>query len=279
MLDNPKYSRLLLNKVEEWLKNKNVNKIVGPINSSLENYTGFQLKGFNQISTPSLTYTKKYYIKHMRKNNYNHIKKLNAYIINLDEFNVSTLKPLHNNIRTNIRPLNIKEFDIESRSILDIINNSFPDDYFGFRKINIDEWKFLIESLRPLINPEDILIYEENKKPIGVLFSIPNINIILRTIKLKNDFIRKLLLFFRKNSISMRVISLICIKRNNTQKGIGSYLMSAYITQAKKRGIKNIEYSWVYDDNQVSKSLINRFNGRKYKIYQLFQKTLVKNHK
>lgn len=66
-IDDPAVSRALLETVEQWGRERGMNRIVGPLGFTDMDPEGMLIDGFDQLSTMSTTYNYPYYQRHMEQ--------------------------------------------------------------------------------------------------------------------------------------------------------------------------------------------------------------------
>jgi len=139
------------------------------------------------------------------------------------------------------------------------------------RAVFLDETIDLLD----LVDPSMVLFAEKIVKkkhlPVGFVVAYPNFNKITKYFGGKLGWWQKLLFALCSPAIREARLSLICILPSRAGCGIGSALMRQLIETLHRKGYKELEYSWVLEDNLASQKLAERFGGKVYKTYRLFE--------
>ena len=91
-----------------------------------------------------------------------------------------------------LRTLDMKNFDQEVRTFVDIYLESFRDNW-SMVDISDDEVKLLAKNLKLVIDPEFFIFAEVDGKPISFIGTVPNVNEVLslgQGMGARNDFFR-----------------------------------------------------------------------------------------
>jgi GNAT superfamily N-acetyltransferase len=137
------------------------------------------------------------------------------------------------------------------------------------------EFGYLAKDLKMVLDEQLCLIAEHEGKQIGFALAIPDINQILikvRRGRLLPTGIFKLL-FNMKKVNRLRVLAL-GVKEEYRKMGIEACFYAAIIRRANDRGMKGGEASWILENNELMNKGIERMNGKVYKRYRIYEKSL-----
>ena len=132
-IDDEMVSDLLLDTACEWVKNKGLNEILGPVNPSTNDECGLLVDGFDSSPVFLMTYNPKHYINKIESFGFEKAKDLYAYYIPAsviqDSKVMDKLERMANMIkkRSDIvtRKINMKELMKEVREIENIYNSAW----------------------------------------------------------------------------------------------------------------------------------------------------------
>jgi len=135
-----------------------------------------------------------------------------------------------------------------------------------------EEFDFIANDFRKIIDPKLVLIAEYKGKPMGFSLAIPNYNEIFKKIPNGRLFPFGLLTFLlNKNKLnSLRAITLGVVKEYQTS-GIGGMLILETIRGGLSAGYFSAEMSWVLEDNELMNkgaALVGGIIHKKYRVYQ-----------
>lgn len=265
----------LLNTAREWLKERDCDTMMGPMNPSTNDEAGFLIEGFDSPPYFMMTHNPPYYNDMMQELGFEKAKDLYAYYIDQNTLNVKRVDKLSESMRrkfpVSIRMLNMKNFDSELQMVREIYNDAWSKNW-GFVPMTAEEFDFIANDFRKIIDPELVLIAEYKDKPIGFSLAIPNYNEIFKKIPNGKLFPFGFITFLRnKNKLkSLRAITLGVVKEYQTT-GIGGMLILETINRGLSAGYFSAEMSWVLEDNDLmnrAASLVGGYIHKKYRVYQ-----------
>lgn len=279
--NNPLVALLLLDAVKHWLRKQDIRHMVGPLNGSIDNECGFLMNNFASPPKPNIPYSLPYYPDLMKTLGFKKAKDLHAYIIDVPKAAKQLAKnPQHSERRGRLdfilRMADKKSAKTEAEIIRTIFNEAMGAmHHYQFapvsRAVFLDETLDLLD----LIDPSMVLFAEHVVKkkhtPVGFVVAYPNFNKVTKYFGGKLGWWQKLLFVVCSPAIREARLSLICILPSSAGCGIGSALMRQLIETLHRKGYQELEYSWVLEDNIASQKLAERFGGKVYKTYRLFE--------
>ena len=142
-----------------------------------------------------------------------------------------------------------------------------------------EEFDFLAADLKPVYDADLIFFAEKEGKTIGFALSIPDVNQAFHAGPriprgMMNLPVALWNLFTKKKAIdTVRILTLGVLKEYRG-RGIDAMFYRKTIEAAEKKGYKYGEASWVLEDNEMMNRAIEMMNGKKYKTYRVYGKTL-----
>lgn len=268
----------LLSIAEKWLKEKKCDMMMGPMNPSTNDEVGFLIDGFDSPPYFMMTHNPRYYNEIMQDLGFEKAKDLYAYYIDREKLNMEKINHLaeamKRKFQVNIRSLNLKRFEDELKIVREIYNDAWSKNW-GFVPMTPEEFDFVANDFRKIIDPEVVMIAEYKGKPIGFSLALPNYNEIFKKIPNGKLFPFGLFTFLlNKNKIkSLRAITLGVIKDYQTS-GIGGMLILETIRRGLSAGYYSAEMSWVLEDNELMKKGAIMVGGKIHKTYRVYQKLI-----
>jgi len=269
-----KIAELLLSQVQEWLKEKGMTAMRGPLNPSMNDECGFLLEGFDSSPTIMMPYNPPYYLEFMEKFGLKKAKDLFALIKHVSEGMPERLIKLAEWSKERegitIRKLDMKNLKREAQIMKELYNSAWEKNW-GFVPMTDEEIDLMLEKLKPLVVPELVLIAEAKGIPIGLSITLPDFNQVLKKLNGRMGPIEIIKFLYYKNKISgcRSLVGGILKEYRNT--GIITALSYETEKAARKLGYEWCEMSWNLEDND----LINRFElamGAKiYKKYRIYE--------
>ena len=181
--------------------------------------------------------------------------------------------------RVRVRPLDRKRFDAEIALLRDIFNDAWAENW-GFVPFTAAEFHELGRNLRFLVDPELIQIAEVDGEAAAFMVVIPNINEAIRELRgrLFPTGWAKLLWRLKVRYPSTARVPLMGVRRRFQRTRIGPALAFLVIAACRpptqRRGVKEVELSWILEDNAGMRSIIESIGGRAYKRYRVYERQL-----
>jgi hypothetical protein len=272
-IDENTVARKLIEKVKQWLREKGISLLRGPMNFSSNDEWGLLIEGFDKPPMIMMPYNFAYYQNLLERCGLTKAKDLFAYVVDVPK------KPLEKayrvaNIaakqRIKVRPINIKSFKKEM-SIFKTIYNSAWEKNWGFVPMTDEEIDYMAKKLKPIIIPELTLIAECNGKAVGFMMMLPDFNYVLKRLngRLFPTGLLKALWYSRKIK-NLRLL-LLGIKEGYRKRGVDAFLVIEGLKAMNKNNYRKVEFSWILEDNYPVQRIIETFNGRLYKKYRIYE--------
>ncbi|MCK4358897.1 MAG: N-acetyltransferase [Candidatus Cloacimonetes bacterium] len=269
-------AQALFDEARNWLKNRGMEIIRGPMSFSTNDECGLLVKGFNMPPMVMMTYNPQYYESFIEKYGFKKAKDLYAYYINLKKMPERfdrIMKRVNKRKKFILRKINPKKMEEEISTIFYIYNQAWQNNW-GFVPMEEDEFRHLTKKLKLIIDYDFVFIAEIDGKPVGFSLSLPDIN--QELIKIKGRLFPfgwlKLLLASKKID-RVRAITLGVVKE---YKNLGIDLAFYYetIKNAIKKGCARGEMSWVLEDNIRMRRPLEKIGAEIYKTYRIYDMKL-----
>jgi hypothetical protein len=186
-------------------------------------------------------------------------------------------RELPNGLR--VRPLDMRRYAEDVRSIVSIFNDAWSQNW-GFVPLTDAEVAHMAKSMKPLIDPKLVVILEAHGEPVGFGITLPNLNEIIA------DFGGRLLpfnwlkLLWRLKVRRTRTgrVPLMGVRRAFAGR-VGGALAPFLIIDAMRRrgrelGMREVELSWILEDNLPMRRINEALGGQPYKTYRVYRKML-----
>jgi len=271
----------LLGTAERWLCDQGMRRVRGPFNLSINEEMGLLVEGFDTPPVFMMGHARPYYGTRIEQLGYRKAADTLAYMISSD-FEAS---PVMQRLvaasahRVRVRPLDRKRFDDEISLLRDIFNDAWSENW-GFLPFTTAEFHELGRNLRFLVDPELIQIAEVDGETAAFMVVIPNINEAIRDLRgrLFPTGWAKLLWRLKVRYPSTARVPLMGVRRRFQRTRIGPALaflvIAACRTRTQQLGIKEVELSWILEDNAGMRSIIESIGGRAYKRYRVYERAL-----
>ena len=178
-----------------------------------------------------------------------------------------------------IRPLDRRRKKQELAAIREVFNDAWSDNW-SFVPFTREEFDAVGNELMYVV-PEDMaLIAEHDGQPVGFVVMVPNINEIIRDLggSLAPFGWAKLLWRLKVRFPDSVRVPLMGVRRSYHHTPLGPSLAIALIEKvreaARRRGVSQVETSWILEDNHGMRNIMEHIGGAISKRYRMFEKAL-----
>lgn len=273
-------ARGLLTAAEQWLKNKAVINITGPVNPSTNEPCGLLIEGFDKPAVAMMTYNKPYYADLLKVLGYTKKVDLLAYYLpttTVEKRTVDLKDAILKRLKArgiSIRKINMKDFKNDVDKVLGVYNEAWKENT-GFVPMTDKEFRYLAKDLKMVLDKDFCLLAEIEGKVIGFALAIPDINQVLIKIRRGRLFpagIFKLLLGLKKIDM-VRVLAL-GVTPPYRKAGIEACFYAEIIETAIVKKMRGGEASWILENNEMMNNGLKKLNAEVYKRYRIFEKNI-----
>jgi hypothetical protein len=279
--NNPETFQSLMEAAEDWLRTRGMRRVAGPYNLSINQELGLLVEGFETPPVVMTGHALPYYAERIEENGYRKEKDLLAYIIDLDFKHPRAMQAIMARAKKRIQTRYIRKSDFKAE--LDLIRDIFNDAWsqnWGFIPFTDSEFQHLGKDLKMLVAEDLITIASVDGEPAAFIVGLPNINEIIRDLngRLLPFGWLKLLWRFKVKYPKTARVPLMGVRCKYHDSMLGAALafsvIAALQAAAIKHGIKEMELSWILEDNKGMRNIIETISGRVYKTYRIYSKEL-----
>jgi ribosomal protein S18 acetylase RimI-like enzyme len=285
-IDDQQVANSLFAEAENWLREKGMRTVRGPVSPSINDEVGLLVEGFDYPPSVMMPYHPSYYQTLWEGAGYGKTKDLLAWRIEQGKSMTPKLERVTSLIRersqVRLRPLDMKNFDKEVALIRDLYEKGWEENW-GAVPLTGDEITMLAGELKQIIDPDYILFAETGTngqtKTIGFTLVVPDINQAFKagkpipkgTMNLPTAISN---LMTKKKEIDTLRIILLGVMPEYRNRGIDALLYREIMERSSKKGIKYGEASWVLEDNVMMSRAAQMMQGTPYKRYRVYDKPL-----
>ena len=279
--DNAETFNALFDAAEQWLRQQGMQRGRGPFNLSINAEMGLLVDGFDTPPMLMMGHNPPYYSRHIEQRGYDKAVETLAYVVAPDfpappvmqRLGVQAAK------RARVRPINPRRFDDEMSLLRDIFNDAWSENW-GFLPFTAAEFREMGHAFRFLSMPDLIHIAEVDGEAAAFIVAVPNINEVIRDLHGKLLPLGWLKLLWRLKISHPRTarVPLMGVRRKfqhtRLGPGLAFLVIDAVRAQLHRRGVKDVELSWILEDNAGMRSIIELIGGRIYKRYRVYERSL-----
>jgi hypothetical protein len=279
--DDSELFATLLQTAENWLRDQGIQQVRGPFNLSINEECGLLVEGFDTPPSIMMGHARPYYARQVEAAGYTGARDLLAYYMAPD-FTAPRImtrlagKAAH---QVKVRRLRRKQIKQELEVLRDIFNDAWFNNW-GFVPFTEAEFADIGELLTLLVDDDFVQIAEIDDRPVAMIVVLPNINEIIRDLngRLLPFGWLKLLWRLKVRYPATARVPLMGVRREYQHTRLGPALAFMVIDAARqgviRRGIRGVEMSWILEDNDGMRNIIETLGGRAYKRYRIYEKDL-----
>ncbi|GAA4043839.1 GNAT family protein [Parerythrobacter jejuensis] len=277
-------STALLARAEQWLREKGMRKVLGPISMSVWEEPGLLVRGEDHSPMIMMGHHPEVYKEWIQASGYVKAKSLLTYDLDVrPEFPPIVqriVKSGERNDRIRVRSVDMKNLESEIAIVLRILNDAWSKNW-GFIPFTPEEVAYAGKKLKQIIHPPINRIAELDGKPVAFMLTFPDVNDVLAKIDGKLfpfGWFHMLRWLHRPMGSGMRVPLMGVVKELHNSR-LASQLAFMMISEIRENamteyGTERAEIGWILDDNQGMVAIADAINSKVNREYWIFEKPL-----
>ena len=282
---DPVIAQTLMAAAENWLKQRGMSRIVGPLSFSINEEAGLLINGFDTPPVLMMPYGRPDYQTTIEGMGFTKAVDMHAYWTNMHEGYprpkiVTTMTGyIDKDPDITVRPMNKSKFMEEIQMAMGIFNDAWSDNW-GFVPFSDVQVKHMANELKPLIIPDFFWVCEYKGEPAAFILMVPNINEAIEGLdgKLAPFGWAKLLYRLKIKGLKTARIPLMGVKREFQRKRTGlamaAFLSEKVFEKGRERGFTHVEMGWILENNKSMIRIIEQAKGVPYKTYRMYEKSI-----
>jgi len=276
--DDQEVFHALIRKVEDWVKENGMSKIVGPLGFSDKDPQGFQTEGFEYPLFMTAANNSPYMNTLIENEGYGKKVDLVNYLGKLPEvfpdIYVKVLARVEKTEGYKIIEFNKKkELKPYILEVLELMNETFMEIY-GFVPLNDNEKSDFAARYLPILDPHFIKVVQADGKMIGFAIGMPDVS---PGIKACNGRLLPFGLFkvLKESKKSKKLLMMLGgVKKAYRGKGIDVLMGVKILQSAIDRKMDLLDSHLVLEDNSRMRAEYERVGCRVVKKYRIYQKDI-----
>ena len=275
----------LLSAAEAWLRARNVDKIIGPAQWSVNEECGLLVDGFDTPPVVMMPHGQPAYQTMIEGQGFTKATDMFAFQAELaagyprPKMTQMMVKSAERNKDITIRPMRPSKFMEEVEIVMGIFNDAWSENW-GFVPFNDKQIEHMAKEIKPIMFKEGLWVGEYKGEPIAYIWMIPDLNEAIRDLSgsLFPFGWAKLLWRLKISGVKQARIPLMGLRKefHNTRTGLSivASLCETVFDAGRKKGFTHCELSWILEDNPGMISICEQASAKAYKTYRMYEKTL-----
>ncbi|MGE0483401.1 MAG: N-acetyltransferase [Gammaproteobacteria bacterium] len=272
---------VLTRSAEDWLRARGLRRVRGPFGFNINQEVGLLVEGFDTPPYFMMTHARPFYGPALETLGYTKAADMFAYLIPADFQPPPVMRSLYARLQRDvtIRPLDPRRKDADLDILRDIFNDAWADNW-GFVPFTAHEFRTIGHEMLMIIPPDFIQIAEMKGEPVAFIVLLPNVNECIADLdgRLWPGGWLKLLRRLKFGYPRSARIPLMGVRRrlHNTRYGPGLALsvVEALRAPGLRKGLEEVEMSWILESNEAMKNIIETLGGHVTKRYRVYDKSL-----
>jgi len=279
--DDPDVFLLLLETASDWLREQGMKRVRGPFNFSINDECGLLVEGFDTPPSVMMGHARPYYADRIEELGYSKVRDLLAYWVKPDFVAPGAMKRLTSkkSERISVSPLRRSHLKEELVILRELFNDAWANNW-GFVPFTREEFDELGHTLVHVVDEDYIQIASVDGTPAAMIVALPNLNEAARDLngRLLPLGWLKLLWRLKRHKLQSGRVTLMGVHQEYQNSTLGMALAYAVIDAVRgplnTNGIKEVEMSWILEDNTNMRHILESIGGKAYKRYRIYQKGL-----
>lgn len=275
----------LLCAAEEWLKERKVDKVIGPAQWSVNEECGLLIDGFDTPPVVMMPHGQSAYQGMIEGQGFQKATDMFAFQAELaagyprPKMTQMMVKSAKRNKDIVIRPMRPSKFLDDVNIVMDIFNDAWSENW-GFVPFSDNQITHMAKEIKPIMFKEGMWVGEYKGEPIAYIWMIPDLNEAIRDLKgsLFPFGWAKLLWRLKVSGVKQARIPLMGLRKDfhNTRTGLSivASLCETVFEAGRQKGFTHCELSWILEDNPGMISICEQASAKAYKTYRMYEKSL-----
>ncbi len=280
--DDPEIFSALFETAENWLRQKGMQRIVGPFNLGINQEIGILIDGFDTPPRVMTSHSARYYGAAIEGSGYRAVQDLLAYELDIHSYQrpASMREVISRNAdRVKVRPLDRKNKNADFDVMRDIFNDAWQNNW-SFVPFTQEEFRAVGNELLLVVPAEFIQIAEIDGEAAAFIVLLPDLNEAAADLngRLFPFGWAKLLWRLKVGFPKAARIPLMGVRQQyqNTIFGptMAYMLIESVLEPGIAKGGERVEMSWILESNKPTRNIIEKFGGKITKRYRMYEKNL-----
>ena len=266
----------LFHAAANWLKQRDLTVMRGPVSFSTNDECGLLLDGFDMPPAVLTPYTPPHYVDLTERAGFTKARDLFLYHSvddQLPERLSRGAKLIAKRKKITLRPIDMKRFSEEVKLIKKVYNSAWERNW-GFIPMTEAEIDHLAKDLKPVIVPELVVFAEREGELIGFAVALPDLNVALKTNPSGRLFPGILKILWKTRKITRLRIMLLGVVPEYRRYGADALMYHWIWDKGYALGYRWAEAGWILEDNAAMNNGLLRMGFERYKTLRLFDRPL-----
>ncbi|MEA2368234.1 MAG: hypothetical protein QOH38_952 [Thermoleophilaceae bacterium] len=276
--DHPETATALLDAAGDWLRERGRDRMVGPMDFSMNDESGIVIEGFELPPMVKQPYHPRYYQGLVEGAGLT--KAQDLFMWNLEVTDRDKVLPIVWEMAEKLEPehgitlrhLRKKNLEAELDRFIEIYNLAWSKNW-GFVPIRREEMAHTAKEMKPILDEDWMMACDTPEgETVGIALTIPDINQVLKRMNGRLFPLGWLkFLWYRPRTDRVRV-GFLGVKPEYQHTGIAAAMYAEHYRQAARKPQGGGEMGWILESNEAMNRGMEAMGGRIVKRYRVYER-------
>jgi GNAT superfamily N-acetyltransferase len=275
--EDPDATAALFDAAAGFLAGHGMATMVGPASFTLNDECGLLVDGFDSPPVLLMTYNPPFYELLVEKAGFEKAQDLYAYRLDADAEPPADVVEFARTAEDGFtfRRIDLKDFEAELGRALRIYNEAWERNW-GFCPMTEREIRAKAKELKPILDPNLVIVAEQDGEPVGFGLTVPDVNEVLVRSRgrLGPVTIARMLWRARRRRWNVCRVFVLGVRKEFRRTGVGAHLYVDTLLAARRGGYRWGEMSWILESNDAMNRAIRHMGGTVYKTYRMYERAI-----
>ena len=282
-IDNQQLANMLFDAAREWLKERGMEAMDGPVNfGSRDAWWGLLVEGYEYQPLFENPYNHPYYKALFENYGFQNYFNQNTYVWKIYDDDVNEI--VHERVKRLMSTPGYRFASLGNEDLysavekIRVIYNKAWALFTGVQPMTVEEARQMADTMRPIVDRNLIWFAYFNDEPIGFFVMVPDLNRLIGKYNGKFGIVNKLGMMWdlKIRKRCDRIFGIVFgITPEFQGKGVESGMMKAMLEEyirTKKNDYKSVELAWIGDFNPVMNRMVEKYVcARKHKVHTTYR--------
>jgi hypothetical protein len=274
--DDPQAARALLDAAAAWLQARGRDRMVGPMDFTMNDECGVLVEGFERPPIILTNWTHRYYPSLIEGAGMEQAMDTLMWELRIsgrDQVNPMiwrVAERVESKHGITVRPMRKKDIEAEIDRFLEVYNAAWERNW-GFSPLTEKEVRHYAKTLKPLLDEHWAFIAEKDGEVVGAALTIPDYNQVLAHMKGRLLPIGWLKFLWYKRKIDRVRVFALGVKREYQHTGVAARFYQLHFDSAEVTPQTHGEMGWILESNTSMNRAMEGMGGRVVRRYRLYE--------
>jgi GNAT superfamily N-acetyltransferase len=277
--DDPEVAGALLDAADAWLRERGRDRMVGPMDFTLNDESGIVIDGFDVPPMVKNPYHPRYY-QALVEGAGGFQKAHDLFMWDLEVANRDSVLPIVWELAERLEPehgitvkkMRKRNYLDELERFLDIYNIAWSTNW-GFVPVGRDEMVATFKEMRPILDEDWLMRCDTaDGETVGVAITVADINQVLKRMNGRVLPLGWLKFLLYKRRIDRVRVGFLGVRPDYQHTGIAAAMYAEHYRQAARKRLVGGEAGWILESNEAMNRALEAMGGRIVKRYRVYER-------